>query len=139
MLGAYISQSDTLKRRILSTNPFIYLTIYLSSYYLGFRYNLPTGNSINFVSYIALCLLTLKLAHTRPALSKTLLDGNDLSYGIYIYHMPIVNFMLFYGFKDTVWSLLIVLMVTVGMAFMSWKFIEKPSLKLKKIALRKYI
>lgn len=138
MVGAYVSTSQKIQKSILSVNPLAYLLIYLASYFLAAKYELGTGNGINFVSYIFLCLLVFRLAHAKPTLSRNLLRGNDISYGVYIFHMPIVNLMLFYNLQATRWSLLVCLMATVGIAVISWYFVEKPSLKLKKIALRKY-
>jgi peptidoglycan/LPS O-acetylase OafA/YrhL len=46
--------------------------------------------------------------------------------------------MLFYGIQATAPSFIIAILATVSIAIISWYFIEKPSLKLKRIALRKY-
>jgi peptidoglycan/LPS O-acetylase OafA/YrhL len=93
------------------------------------------GNKINFIGYLLLSALTIKIAFTKPHLSDTYLKRNDISYGIYIYHMPITNFLIynnFYGFVGFV----IALFATITMSYMSWRLIEKPSLGLKKVALR---
>lgn len=139
MAGAYISTNQKIQKNILSVNAFTYLTLYLASYFLASKYNLGTGNGINIVSYTLLCFLVLKLAYTKPTLSWKLLRGNDISYGIYIYHMPVVNLMLFYGTHGTTSSFITAIATTIGTAAISWFCIEKPFLKLKKIALRKYV
>ena len=138
MVGAYISTNKKLQVKILSLNPFIYLTLYIASYLLALKLNLGTGNGINFISYILLCLLIFKCAYTIPSLSKIVLGGNDISYGIYIFHMPIVNLLLFYKLEGSAISFLTAIVLTFGIAIVSWLCVEKPSLKLKKIALRRY-
>jgi peptidoglycan/LPS O-acetylase OafA/YrhL len=138
MAGAYISISPKIQKNILSVNAFVFLILYLASYFIASKYSLGTGNAINVVSYILLCFLVFKLAFTKPTLSRKLLRGDDISYGIYIYHMPIVNLMLFYGIQATTSSFITAVMATVTTAIISWFFIEKPSLRLKKITLRKY-
>ncbi len=138
MAGAYISINKKLQKHILSLDLLFYLILYISSYFLASKYNLGKGNGINFVSYILLCFLIFKLAYTKPTLSRNLLGGNDISYGVYIYHMPVVNLWLFYGIQTKMSSFITALVVTVSIATISWHFIEKPSLKLKKIGLRIY-
>ena len=138
LLGAYLSTNKKLQQKILSINASVYLFLYLISYYLSSILGTGTGNKINFISYIFLSLLIFKLAYTRPHLSTNLLSGNDISYGVYIYHMPIVNLFLYYGLYQTVMSFALSLLITFLMAIISWIVIEKPSLKLKKMTLRKY-
>lgn len=138
MLGAYISTNKNLQAKILSFNPLVYLALYIATYFFASEYHLGTGNNINFISYILLCLLIFRLAYTNPALSYQVLRGNDVSYGIYIYHMPIVNLWLFLKIQGTTISFVTAILSTICMAFISWYLIEKPSLKLKKIALRSY-
>lgn len=138
MLGAFISINEYLRKKILAVNPSIYFVIYVATYFVATEYKLGTGNGINFVSYLLLCLLVLRLAYANPTLSNRILKGNDISYGVYIYHMPIVNLWLFYKIQGTTTSLVAALASTVSIATISWFLIEKPSLKLKKMALRSY-
>ncbi len=55
----------------------------------------------------------------------------DVSYGVYIWHMVIVNLFLVLGFSSS-W---LVIFFTVVMAVASWFFIEKPLLRKKKYSL----
>jgi peptidoglycan/LPS O-acetylase OafA/YrhL len=70
-------------------------------------------------------------------LSKFTSRIGDLSFGAYIWHMVIINFVIFYGpvrnrstVVDTLTVTVVVLAVCV-VAFGSWHLVEKPSLKLK--------
>ena len=113
MLGAYISTNKNLQVKIISVNPLIYLVLYLATYFFASEYNLGTGNNINFISYVLLCLLIFKLAYTNPSLSNQVLSGNDVSYGIYIYHMPIVNLWLFLKIQGTTISFITAILSTI--------------------------
>jgi peptidoglycan/LPS O-acetylase OafA/YrhL len=62
-----------------------------------------------------------------------MVQGNDLSYGIYIFHMPIFNFYLAMGLMINTVTFLAVCLSVVFVAFLSWKYVEKPALKLKKV------
>lgn len=87
-------------------------------------------NFIGLVSFFILAVLTLSFAFTKNFLAKKLLGGVDISYGIYIYHMVIVNFVLhseiFFGREIIVFTL------TALFAYLSWIWVESPMLRLKK-------
>lgn len=55
----------------------------------------------------------------------------DISYGIYLYHFPIIQFFLYFGiFKFNPWfGLGVSILTTVIIAFCSWHFVEKRILK----------
>jgi len=58
---------------------------------------------------------------------------NDISYGIYIYAF-VVQQMLFQLFNYSMsaeLNVILALLITVPIAFLSWKFIEEPALRLK--------
>lgn len=57
----------------------------------------------------------------------------DFSYGLYIYHFPIVHILVALGFNQTgPWLLFIMaLAFTLPFAIFSWFFIEKPALSFK--------
>lgn len=121
---------------IINKLPFLFLfSAYILIWFISMEVGLSWGNKINFIGYLLLSALTIKVAFTMPYLSDKYLKRNDISYGIYIYHMPITNFLIYnhiYGF--TGFSL--ALIATIIMSFISWRLIEKPSLGLKKVALR---
>lgn len=136
VFGAYVSTDKALQKMILKVSPVLWAAAYLVSYYCAERYNLGTINYINPATYLLLSGLVFKLAYARPELSGRLLRGNDISYGFYIYHMPLVNLMVFYGFKGTPGSFWTALAGTLVLACCSWFLIEKPLLRLKKTSIR---
>jgi peptidoglycan/LPS O-acetylase OafA/YrhL len=68
---------------------------------------------------------------------ENFLNKNDISYGIYLYHMPIVNFLIYNNVYGSLFSFTICLSLTLLLAIISWKVIEKPFLSLKKMSLIK--
>ncbi|TKB98232.1 acyltransferase family protein [Pedobacter cryotolerans] len=63
---------------------------------------------------------------------KTIENFGDFSYGIYIYHFPIIQIILLTKSNFTPWMLVIITIIpTFFLAFLSWNFIEKPALRLK--------
>lgn len=73
--------------------------------------------------------LVLAAAFTLPALTQRWLRGNDLSYGTYIYQTPYIH--LFQPLMGSVSAVIAVLVATGATAWASWRWIEKPALRLK--------
>lgn len=105
--------------------------IYIGLFF--FKWGLYDGsyypNLIGWISNILLSLLVLSAAFTNGTLSDKVLKGNDLSYGIYLYHMVVVNFMIDLKVESN--KLFLALSITCLLAFISWKLVEKPCLSLK--------
>lgn len=79
---------------------------------------------------IAFALLLIGVAFNFKYLNNFGKYG-DFSYGIYLFHFPIIQLLVNYKVHE--WSffgsLLLVIILTGGLAFFSWNFIEKPALK----------
>jgi len=138
IFGAYISKNKAIQEKILSIHPVIFLVTYILTNYIAVTFNLGTSNTVNPISFLILGCLVFKIAYTKPRLSKHILGNNDISYGVYIYHMPIVNFLLFKKFNGTPSGFFIAILLTYIFAYISWTLIERPALNLKKIALRHF-
>jgi peptidoglycan/LPS O-acetylase OafA/YrhL len=136
-LGAYLSTNKELQKKLLKINILVPLCTYVMTYYVALKFNRGTDNSINFLSFIFLGWLVFKAAYTFPNLSESILHRNDISYGIYIYHMPIVNFMVYQNMTQSYLYLTYALLLTTVTALLSWRLVEKPALRLKKISLRR--
>lgn len=63
-------------------------------------------------------------------LPQTKLRIPDLSYGVYVYHLPVIFALVEFQLKGTRWILLCV-PITLAIAGISWYLIEDPALKLK--------
>lgn len=95
-----------------------------------------SGNAVLPPSFLLIAALALSLSIYKPEISSKYLKGNDISYGIYIYHMPIINLFLFYSLVPT-WSAFSLLLTTIIItSILSWRLIERPALRLKSYSIR---
>lgn len=83
--------------------------------------------------YPLLGLVIYSLAFSFEGLSHKILKGHDFSYGIYIYHMPVMYASLHIGWAG-VHGLAAVTAGVALLAVCSWHFIERPALGLKQEA-----
>jgi peptidoglycan/LPS O-acetylase OafA/YrhL len=94
-----------------------------------------SGNTMNPLSLVVLAGAVASAAFTLPSLGERLLRRNDLSYGIYIYHAPLLNLMLAWAVSRAL-ALPVLLLAAIGAACGSWWLVEKPFLRRKRQALR---
>jgi peptidoglycan/LPS O-acetylase OafA/YrhL len=94
------------------------------------------GNHLNPISAISLALCAASFAYTGVQTLSRLLGGNDISYGVYIYHMVMINVVVQLGLaRDPVYATLAILATLVA-ATLSWRYIEAPALRLKSYSIR---
>ena len=119
--------------RVLRGRFFFVLLIYISSAYLAKNYfGWNVENSINPLLYLQLATLIFSFAYSFPTLGNYILRKNDISYGVYIYHIPIVNLFVYYGYFSNISFVSLALALTIMAASISWMLIEKPAIKLKR-------
>lgn len=99
--------------------------------YLNWYDSVYETTTISLVSNIILSMLTISCAFTLPNLSEKIMRGNDLSYGIYIFHMPVFNYFLATGVLVTAPVFMGIILLIIGIGFLSWRLIERPALQLK--------
>lgn len=94
-----------------------------------------TGNLLSLPSAVLLGGVVVSCAYSGPSLAGRLLRGNDVSYGVYVYHMPVVNALLVAGISG--WrGLVLTLPITALLAWASWVAVERPMLARKRRVLR---
>ena len=137
LLGYLFASSDKLIKLVTGLPILVWILAYVTVYYLTYE-KLGGGNAINPLAMVFLCCLVLKAAFTLPDLSSKILGSTDLSYGLYIFHMPIVNTLLFLALP---WALptkiLLAFLLSFGCAWLSWLLVESVALNAKKISSRK--
>ena len=104
--------------------------------FILYSYLLPDFVSKPFFGKLILAILTISLAYTIPWLSKKILHGNDLSYGTYIYHMPVINMFVEKGYTGNSSVFLYALIITLILAGISWRFVEEKFIRMKRKSLR---
>jgi peptidoglycan/LPS O-acetylase OafA/YrhL len=88
-----------------------------------------------FVTTLALPYVVLVAAYRLPAGAQRLTRHGDVSYGLYLLAFPVQQTILLawpdHGHLAPIPLFLISLPITYGLAFASWRLIERPSLRLK--------
>jgi peptidoglycan/LPS O-acetylase OafA/YrhL len=74
--------------------------------------------------------VVLSFAFTWPN-AASILRGNDLSYGIYLYHMPIIITLSLFGFDGRIIDWFIVFGGSLTFAGLSWYLLERHALRFK--------
>lgn len=109
--------------------------------YLGFA--LPLGYWVEYysISYfpdpfsrlgmVLLMTAVFAFALSNSSLSDRLLRGVDVSYGIYLYHAPLLGLALHLGLAHSYPVMVLICGATVALALVSWFVVEKPSLSRK--------
>lgn len=110
-----------------------WLGAYVVIAFLLHRLGLVVGtNHPSPVSMPFLLAVVFSLAYSAPALADRLLRRNDISYGTYIYHMPVVNAFLVLGIARGPGAIWPILGVTLVLAAISWILVERPALRKKR-------
>lgn len=132
LIGMFVQKNFDFFYRLLAGRFLYILVLYVVAAYYALNNNIALGNNINPVLYLLLAALAFSFAYSFVGLSRKLLRGNDISYGAYIYHMPVVNFMLYSGYTGEVKYAYAALGIALLLSLASWMLVEKNSLKLKR-------
>ncbi|OKO68842.1 acyltransferase [Bradyrhizobium sp. NAS96.2] len=99
----------------------------------GIVYAHLTLQSTTLTILLACCVISA--AFTWTNLSK-LLAGNDISYGIYLHHVPVVMVLHAYGWQGFPAAAVLIVTTTIA-AIMTWLAIEQPAMRFKTHSARK--
>lgn len=102
------------------------------AFYIGLMYFLPSSDFKYVLSPLVLAVVLVSVAYSAVNLSHTLLRGNDLSYGVYIYHGLVLNIFVELGLMGTAMYGFMVAALAGCLALLSWRLVEKPFLRKKK-------
>lgn len=137
LLGVLLQKNFLRWARFLKGKALIWAVVYVLLAVLLHYNGLSVETNVpNLLSMSALAAAIIASAYTAPRLAERLLGRNDISYGVYIYHMPVFNAFLALGLVDSTPLALGALALTFLLAYLSWRLVEKPCLALKKHALR---
>ncbi len=138
LFGVVLQRNKQFIAKYLANNALTLFVLYASavSIYtmLGFS---STGTSLNPVIALFLALLTISMAYSNVEKFGNVLKGNDISYGVYIYHMIVVNALVQMALFSPTTNMAIMMTLTVAIALLSWRLIEKPSLSLKRTSVKR--
>jgi peptidoglycan/LPS O-acetylase OafA/YrhL len=94
------------------------------------------GNYMSPLFLLPLAGLIVSLAMSVRRLSDRILRHHDVSYGLYLYHMLVINLLVGLAAPSGWASLTVAIIVSLGLAVLSWALIEKPYLAGKRGSLR---
>ena len=83
------------------------------------------------LKWLLFSFMIFSLAFSFRGLSDRILHQNDYTYGIYIYHMIVINIFVELNFKGEVSYLFYLIAISTLLGILSWHFVEKPMLRLK--------
>lgn len=89
------------------------------------------GDPFTLIGAPLLVAVVLSAAFTCREASAKILRGNDISYGIYVIHGPIINVLVQGGVTQPALALSTLFGATLLLAMLSWRFLEKPALSMR--------
>jgi peptidoglycan/LPS O-acetylase OafA/YrhL len=94
------------------------------------------GNNMSPVYLLPLAGLIVSLAMSAPQLSDRILRHHDVSYGLYLYNMLVIDLLVGLAVPSAWASFAAAIIVSLGLAALSWTLIENPYLRGKRGAMR---
>lgn len=130
LIGSLLYYNWETVKRFFEGQAYIYIIVYIvwTNCIAGPSYDITSVAVL--IANILLCLLVISMAYTLPKIGK-ILHGYDLSYGLYVYHMIVVNIFVHLRLCGNIGYALISLCISVVLGCLSWQFIERNALKLK--------
>jgi peptidoglycan/LPS O-acetylase OafA/YrhL len=133
LVGVLFQRYFTQLHRVLAGRFLVFLLAYLVVAMFAHRLlGLSIGNNLNFFLYILLALVVFSGAYSNTGLAERLLGSTDISYGLYIYHVPLVHLMQHFGLSGSIACVPVLLMVSAGFGLLSWRMIERPCMYFKR-------
>jgi peptidoglycan/LPS O-acetylase OafA/YrhL len=128
LLGVALQRFQAFRSKLIAGKGFYWIAAYLL-----LRVVLPDLSPLTTVlSYLFLGISAVAVAYTLPKASERILHGQDISYGVYIYHGLVINLLIELKMKRSLYEVGVVLIAALAVGAMSWKFVEEPFLRKKK-------
>jgi peptidoglycan/LPS O-acetylase OafA/YrhL len=122
-----------------------FIVVGMALYYYRHKLNIPVQYALP-LCVVGFCFLQFR-DYPLPTALFPLLAGpfiimcatkipcprpkNDLSYGVYLMHSPLIQFSILTGlYRDSYWFLAALVAVACGLAYLGYRFIELPSVAL---------
>ncbi|WP_416398268.1 acyltransferase family protein [Allohahella sp. A8] len=131
LVGVFFQRNFLFFHSILAGKFWLIFPVYLAVGYFAVQENVDFGNNVNPFFFFMMVPLIFSFAYSMPTLAQRITRGNDVSYGIYIYHMPIINCLIYFGLTGTVFYGFVALALTLIISLLSWFLLERNCLKLK--------
>ena len=124
--GVLLQRWHAHRSRWIAGKGLFWLAGYITLYFL-----IPASPASYIAKTILMAVTVISLAFTAPGLAERVLRGNDISYGVYIYHGLVLNVLIELGCRQSPVWMIVVFALTFGLGWLSWVFVERPFLKRK--------
>ena len=135
MLGFLAASYRAVLERARAVPYLLLIGAYLGAMLLVGDFKQNATNAIHPLAVLILGVLLLKFGTARvtlPAWAERTIHGSDFSYGLYLYHMPVINLLMYTALFAPAVNLLLALAISVAAAIVSWFLIEQPALRRKR-------
>jgi peptidoglycan/LPS O-acetylase OafA/YrhL len=105
--------------------------LYWLAGYAVFRLIVPQIGPVYMIDEVIVGLTIISLAYTAPTLAERMLRGNDVSYGVYLYHGLVINVMFELGYQTGGWLVALALLLSLLVGYLSWIMVERPMIRNK--------
>ncbi len=131
LLGVFFQRKFDLFHHLLKGKAILCLSVYVCIAIMLRHFGADFGNSLYPPLFFLLACVIFSTAYSYPSLSDKILRGTDISYGIYLYHMPFVNVMIFMSGSKSYTAGLAVAGAVISMSLASWFLVERRALRFK--------
>jgi peptidoglycan/LPS O-acetylase OafA/YrhL len=131
LLGVFFQRKFDLFYPLLKGKGILCFFIYVCIAIILGQFGAHFGNLLFPPLFFLLACVIFSTAFSYTSLSDKILRGTDISYGIYLYHMPFVNVMIFMSGSKSYIAGLAVAGAIISMSLASWFLVERRALKFK--------
>ncbi len=126
----------------LARNRFpIFLIIHICAFYAVAHFGgtasvlATSGGFSKYLLMLTFALCVFSAGYSMQNLSDRILKRRDISYGLYVYHMPIANFII-YTAGTGMSNAMLAFALTVAVSILSYAFVESKFLGMKRRSIR---
>jgi peptidoglycan/LPS O-acetylase OafA/YrhL len=106
-----------------------WFVLYVAVETILLKLNMPV---LSVISLLLLTVCAISVAYTGGGIAHKILKGNDISYGVYIYHGLVLSLLVHFKMWTNPLYLAVVLGGAGVLGYLSWIFVERPFLLRKK-------
>jgi peptidoglycan/LPS O-acetylase OafA/YrhL len=133
LIGVIMQRLQLYRSPAIYNKGFYWLSAYIALNLFFSGYISPVVFQMHYIMLLAFCIVSM--AYTLPDVARKLLKGNDISYGIYIYHGLILTVIVQEKLVGHI-NLFEVIGLSYALAYLSWRFVERPFIRMKKKTIR---
>lgn len=126
MTGVLLQRRQVHRSAWLAGRAHYWLLAYVACYFLA-----PASTATYLATRLLLAVLVISAAYTLPGLARKVLQGQDISYGVYIYHGLLLNIFLHFSLMSRERDLVWLAGLTYVLATVSWVCVERRFLRKK--------